>query len=88
MVAEIRRQFREIPGLLSGTGKPDTARCVEISTNAALKEMIAPVLLTVVAPVIIGKVLGPAALGGALAGSLLVGVVMALINVECRWCLG
>lgn len=79
MVAEIRRQFRDIPGLLSGTGKPDTARCVEISTNAALKEMIAPVVLTVVAPVVIGKMLGAAALGGALAGSLLTGVTLALL---------
>ncbi len=54
MVTEIRRQFREIPGLLEGTGKPDTARCVEISTNAALKEMIAPGLLAVCAPVAVG----------------------------------
>jgi K(+)-stimulated pyrophosphate-energized sodium pump len=79
MVAEIRRQFKEIPGLLSGTGKPDTARCVEISTNAALKEMLAPVLLTVVSPIIIGYTLGPAALGGALVGSLITGVSMALL---------
>jgi K(+)-stimulated pyrophosphate-energized sodium pump len=79
MVAEIRRQFKEIPGLLNGTGKPDTARCIEISTNASLKEMIAPVLLTVIAPVIIGFTLGPVALGGALAGSLLTGVCMALL---------
>ena len=50
MVDEIRRQFREIPGLLAGTGKPDTARCVEISTNAALKEMILPGVLAVVSP--------------------------------------
>lgn len=79
MVAEIRRQFREIPGLLSGTGKPDTARCIEISTNAALKEMIAPVLLSVISPVVVGMVLGPAALGGVLAGSLLTGVMLALL---------
>jgi K(+)-stimulated pyrophosphate-energized sodium pump len=79
MVSEIRRQFREIPGLLSGTGKPDTARCIEISTDAALKEMIPPVLLTVIAPVLIGKFLGVAALGGTLAGSLITGVVMALL---------
>jgi K(+)-stimulated pyrophosphate-energized sodium pump len=87
MVKEIRRQFREIPGLLNGTGKPDTARCVEISTNAALKEMIAPVLLTVAAPVLIGKFLGPAALGGALAGSMLVGIVFALFmaNAGGAW---
>lgn len=79
MVAEIRRQFKEIPGLLAGSGKPDTARCVEISTNAALREMIAPVLLTVIAPVLIGYLLGPAALGGALAGSLITGVSLALL---------
>ncbi len=78
VVSEIRRQFREIPGLLAGSGKPDNARCVEISTNAALKEMILPVLVTVISPILIGFILGPAALGGALAGSLLVGVVMAL----------
>ena len=87
MVTEIRRQFREIPGLLQGTGKPDTARCVEISTNAALREMIAPVVLTVAAPVIIGMVLGPAALGGALAGSLVIGVSLALLmsNAGGAW---
>lgn len=79
MVAEIRRQFKEIPGLLNGTGKPDTARCIEISTNAALKEMIPPVVLAVAAPVLIGFTLGPVALGGTLAGSLLVGVCMALL---------
>lgn len=79
MVSEIRRQFKEIPGLLAGTGKPDTARCVEISTNAALKEMILPVLVAVISPVIVGFTLGPAALGGMLAGSLLTGVVLALL---------
>lgn len=79
MVTEIRRQFREIPGLLSGTGKPDTARCIEISTNAALREMIAPVVITVIAPILIGKILGAAALGGALVGSLLTGVILALL---------
>lgn len=79
MVTEIRRQFKEIPGLLSGTGKPDTARCVEISTNAALREMILPVVITVIAPVAIGYTLGPAALGGTLAGALVTGVCMALL---------
>ncbi len=79
MVAEIRRQFKEIPGLLNGTGKPDTARCIEISTKASLREMIAPVLVTVIAPVIIGFALGPVALGGMLVGSLLTGVVFALL---------
>ena len=87
MVNEIRRQFREIPGLLQGSGKPDTARCVEISTNAALKEMILPVIVTVAAPVIVGFSLGPACLGGMLAGSLLTGVVLALLmsNAGGAW---
>ena len=79
MVEEIRRQFREIPGLLAGTGKPDTARCVEISTKAALKEMILPGVLAVVAPVIVGFGLGPSALGGMLAGTLITGVTLALL---------
>ncbi len=87
MVAEIRRQFKEIPGLLKGTGKPDTARCVDISTKAALKEMIAPGFVAVLAPVIVGFVLGPAALGGMLAGATLVGVVIALLmsNAGGAW---
>ena len=80
MVEEIRRQFREIPGLLEGRedAKPDSARCVEISTTAALREMILPGLIAVVAPVIVGLMLGPAALGGLLAGSTATGVLMAL----------
>lgn len=87
MVDEIRRQFREIPGLLQGTGKPDTARCVEISTNAALKEMVAPGLIAVISPVVVGLTLGPAALGGMLAGSLLSGVLLALLmsNAGGAW---
>ena len=87
MVTEIRRQFKEIPGLLQGTGKPDTARCVEISTNAALKEMILPVVIAVAAPVAVGFGLGPAALGGMLAGSLLTGVTLALLmsNAGGAW---
>ncbi len=87
MVAEIRRQFKEIPGLLAGSGKPDTARCVEISTNAALKEMILPVVITVISPVIVGLAFGPAALGGMLAGSLITGVALALLmsNAGGAW---
>ena len=67
---EIRRQFREIPGLLEGKegARPDAARCVDISTAAALKEMILPGLTAVIAPVVVGLVLGAAALGGMLAG--------------------
>ncbi len=87
MVTEIRRQFREIPGLLQGTAKPDTARCVAISTDAALREMIPPGMLAVLAPVIIGFFLGPVALGGMLLGALLTGVVMALLmaNAGGAW---
>ena len=80
MVDEIRRQFREIPGLLEGKEgvKPDTARCVDISTAAALKEMIVPGLTAVVAPVVVGLCLGASALGGMLAGATVTGVLLAL----------
>jgi K(+)-stimulated pyrophosphate-energized sodium pump len=79
LVEEIRRQFREIPGIMEGTGKPDPERCVEIATKAALKEMVAPGMLAVIAPVVVGFGLGPAALGGMLAGSTVVGVLLALM---------
>ncbi len=79
LVEEIRRQFREIPGIMEGTGKPDPAKCVSIATDAALKEMIAPGLLAVLAPVVVGFGLGPAALGGMLAGATVVGVLLALM---------
>ena len=79
LVEEIRRQFREIPGIMEGTGEPDSGRCVEIATKAALKEMVAPGVLGVVAPVIVGFSLGPAALGGMLAGATVVGVLLALM---------
>ncbi|HKY31179.1 MAG TPA: sodium-translocating pyrophosphatase [Candidatus Polarisedimenticolia bacterium] len=81
MVEEIRRQFREIPGLLEGRpgAKPDPARCVDISTAAALKEMIAPGVLAVAAPVVVGFGLGPSALGGMLAGATVAGVLLALM---------
>lgn len=87
MVNEIRRQFREIPGLLQGMGKPDTARCVSISTNAALREMVPPGIMAVTAPVIVGFFIGPQALGGMLMGSLIVGVVLALFmaNAGGAW---
>jgi K(+)-stimulated pyrophosphate-energized sodium pump len=78
MVAEIRRQFAEIPGLLEGEAKPDSARCVDISTRAALKEMVVPGLFTIAVPVVVGYFLGPEALGGVLAGSLISGVLLAL----------
>ncbi len=87
MVAEIRRQFREIPGLLEGTGTPDTANCVKISTEASLKEMIAPGLVAVIAPLIVGFLLGAEALGGMLAGATIVGVSLALLmsNAGGSW---
>jgi K(+)-stimulated pyrophosphate-energized sodium pump len=80
MIQEIRRQFREIKGLLAGEEgvKPDAARCVDIATTAALREMIAPGLVAVAAPVVVGTVLGPEALGGMLAGATVTGVLLAL----------
>ena len=89
MVEEIRRQFREIPGLLEGKpgAKPDSARCVDISTAASLKEMILPGLTAVIAPVVVGLGLGAAALGGMLAGATVTGVLLALLmaNAGGAW---
>ena len=89
MVVEIRRQFKEIPGLLEGKEgvKPDSQTCVDISTKAALREMVGPGVVAVVAPVIIGFGLGTAALGGMLAGALVTGVLMALFmaNAGGAW---
>jgi len=87
MVEEVRRQFREIPGIMEGTAKPDSARCVDISTQAALREMVLPGLTAVVSPVIVGKVLGVEALGGLLAGATVTGVLMALFmaNAGGAW---
>jgi len=87
MVDEVRRQFREIPGIMDGTGKPDSARCVDISTRAALKEMILPGVTAVLAPVLVGKVMGVEALGGLLAGATVTGVLMALFmaNAGGAW---
>jgi len=78
VVEEVRRQFKEIPGLMAGTGRADYARCVDITTAAALKEMIAPGVLAVLIPVIVGVVLGVKALAGLLAGSLVAGIPLAL----------
>ena len=78
MIEEVRRQFREIPGIMEGTGRPDHARCVSISTSAALKQMIVPGLIAVLAPLIIGLTLGKEALGGLLAGALVTGVLVAI----------
>lgn len=87
MVEEIRRQFREIPGLMEGKAKPDPSRCVDISTRAALREMIAPGLLAVLAPPFVGFTLGKEALGGMLAGATLTGVFLALFmaNSGAAW---
>lgn len=79
MVMEVRRQFKEIPGLMAGTAKPDYERCVAISTRAALKEMMLPGILTVLMPIVVLLTLGKAALGGALAGATVVGVLLALM---------
>ena len=78
MINEIRRQFKEIPGLLEGTGKPDNSRCIEIATTAALKKMILPGSIAVFSPVIIGLSFGPEMLGGLLGGGLLSCVLLAL----------
>ncbi|MBQ7937241.1 MAG: sodium-translocating pyrophosphatase [Oscillospiraceae bacterium] len=78
MIEEVRRQFHEFPGIMEGTQKPDYARCVDISTGAALKEMLLPGALAVVCPIAVGLILGTEALGGLLAGSLVVGVLMAI----------
>jgi K(+)-stimulated pyrophosphate-energized sodium pump len=89
MVDEIRRQFKEIPGLLEGKSgvQPDAARCVDISTTAALREMILPGITAVLAPVIVGFLLGPAALGGMLGGATVTGVLLALMmaNAGGAW---
>ena len=78
MIEEVRRQFREIPSILKGEAKPDYSSCVSISTRAALHEMIVPGVMAVVVPLLVGILLGPAALGGLLAGSLVTGVLLAI----------
>ena len=78
MISEVRRQFKEKPGIMAGTDKPDYKTCVSISTRAALREMIVPGVLAVIAPLAIGLLLGAEALGGLLAGSLVSGVMMAI----------
>ena len=78
MIDEVRRQFRTIPGILEGTGRPDYRGCVAISTTAALKEMVAPAVLVIASPLVMGTLFGVEPLAGMLMGSLITGVVMAL----------
>ncbi|MBO7519753.1 MAG: sodium-translocating pyrophosphatase, partial [Clostridia bacterium] len=87
MIEEVRRQFKEKKGIMEGTEKPDYARCVSISTSAALREMIIPAILAVLAPVLVGFVMGTEALGGMLAGGLLSGVLLAIMmsNAGGAW---
>ena len=87
MIEEVRRQFREIPGVMEGTAKPDYARCVDISTSSALKEMIIPGLLAVIVPVATGMLLGKGALGGLIAGAVVTGVLLAIMmaNAGGAW---
>jgi K(+)-stimulated pyrophosphate-energized sodium pump len=87
MIGEVRRQFREIPGIMEGTGKPDYRACVDISTKAALREMIVPGLLAVVVPVVVGFALGKNALGGYLAGGTVAGLLLAIFmsNAGGAW---
>ncbi|WP_415929291.1 sodium-translocating pyrophosphatase [Zhenpiania hominis] len=87
MIEEVRRQFRENPGIMEGTAKPDYATCVDISTKAALKEMMAPGLMAIIAPLAVGIILGVEALGGMLAGSLAAGVLLAIMmaNAGGAW---
>jgi K(+)-stimulated pyrophosphate-energized sodium pump len=87
MVLEVRRQFKEIPGIMEGTAKPDYAKCVGISTSAAIRELAAPAALAVITPLFIGFVLGPVALGGLLIGSVVSGVFLAFLmtNAGAAW---
>ena len=78
VVDEVRRQFKEIPGIMEGTAKPDYARCVDIVTKFALKEMLIPALLPVIAPILVGVILGKIALGGVLIGSIITGLFLAI----------
>lgn len=87
MIEEVRRQFREKPGIMKGTERPDYKSCVAISTTAALKEMLVPGIMAVLAPLAVGLLLGPASLGGLLAGALVTGVMMAVFmsNAGGAW---
>ena len=80
MVEEVRRQFRDIPGILEGTGKPEYEKCVAISTNASIKKMLLPGAITIISPIIVGFVFGPEVLGGFLAGATVSGVLMGIFQ--------
>ena len=86
MVEEVRRQFKSIKGLMEGKAKPDHKKCVDIATKAALRQMVVPSLIAVVTPVAVGLFMGPAALGGLLAGSLLTGVLLAIMMANAGGC--
>jgi K(+)-stimulated pyrophosphate-energized sodium pump len=87
IVEEVRRQFRQIKGLMAGTGKPDYAKCVDIATKAALGELMVPGLLAVLSPIAVGMILGPEALAGMLAGCIVSGLLLALFmsNAGAAW---
>ena len=87
MIEEVRRQFRGDAGIMAGTSKPDYRKCVDISTRAALREMILPGVIAIVSPIIVGLALGTAALGGMLAGALVTGVLLAIMmsNAGGAW---
>ncbi len=87
MVKEVRRQFKEIPGIMDGTGKPDYSKCIQISTDAAIREMVVPSLLAILTPILVGILLGPEALGGMLAGSIVTGFLFAVMmaNAGGAW---
>ena len=87
MVEEVRRQFREIPGIMEGTAQPDTQKCVEIATAASLREMVLPGVVAIISPILVGFLLGKEALGGMLAGATVTGVLLALFmaNAGGAW---
>lgn len=87
MIEEVRRQFKEIPGLMERKAKPDYARCVDIAAKEALKELILPCVLAIIAPLAVGFILGKEALGGFLAGSIVTGIIFALLmaNAGGTW---